>query len=407
MNTPSTRMVIGWAVGGAVLVLLAALAFVWFGPVAIGDKKMMLDFMLGRGIEPPPAAEIERRLQVAPGFTLTVYSADVPLARWPLATAGGDLLVSRTRAGAIALLERDHDGDGKPEAVRTLLEGLDHPHGLALHEGWLYVGERTGIGRIRFDEATGRTEGAYARIVDDFSGDGFHLTKTLGIGPDGWLYVAQGSSCNACVEQDERRATIMRMRPDGSEREIYARGLRNSVGFDWSPWDGSLYATENGRDLLGDDFPPDEINRIERGGFYGWPYVHGDGIPDPDLGSTIPAQLDAGRFIGPAHAIRAHNAPLGLCFLRGDDLPPGYERTALVALHGSWNRRQSDGYAVVALAWRPDGSIVERDFIKGFLGDDGVIGRPAGITQDRDGVIYVTDDYAGVIYRVVKSADVP
>ncbi len=396
-----------WTAGGVTLVLLAVLVFVWFGPVAVGDKRMLLDFMLGRGIEPPPVAQIERRLRVADGFSLTVYSTDVPLGRWPLATASGDLLVSRTRAGSIVLLERDRDGNGKPDAVRTLLEGLDRPHGLALHDGWLFVGERTGVGRIRFDAATGRTDGAYARIVDDFSGDGFHLTKTLGIGPDGWLYVSQGSSCNACVEQDERRATIMRMRLDGSEREIYARGLRNSVGFDWAPWDGSLFATDNGRDLLGDDFPPDELNRIERGRFYGWPYVNGDGVPDPDLGRATPAPLDARRFVGPAHAFRPHNAPLGLCFLRSEGLPAGYERTALVALHGSWNRRRLDGYEVVALDWKPDGTIVERDFITGFLGEDGVIGRPAGITQDRNGVIYVTDDYAGVVYRVVKSAVVP
>jgi len=384
------------------LLVLAGLGFVWFGPVAVGDKKVMLDFLLGRSIGPPTAEQVASQLRVAPGFRLEVYSTDVPLARWPLVTPVGDLIVARTRAGEIVLLQRDANGDGKPDAVRILLGKLRHPHGLALRDGWLYVGESGGIGRIRFDAAAGQVSGAFEHIVDDFTSDGFHTTKTLAFGPDGWLYVSQGSSCNACIEQDGRRATIMRMRPDGSQREIYATGLRNSVGLDWAPWDGALYATENGRDLLGDDLPPDELNRIEQGKFYGWPFVYGAGVPDPDLGAGHAAE--AARAIAPAHAFRAHNAPLGLAFLRGSNLPPGYSRTALVALHGSWNRSQPDGYKVVALDWQADGRIVERDFLTGFLGDAGVLGRPAGIAQGPDGAIFITDDYAGVIYRVVSAS---
>jgi glucose/arabinose dehydrogenase len=388
---------------GVALLLVAGVSYLWFGPIAVGNKKVMLDFLLGRSIEPPTAAQVASQLRVADGFRLDVYSSDVPLARWPLVTPAGDLIVARTRADAVVLLEHDADGDGQPDGMRELLGQLDHPHGLALHDGWLYVAESNGIGRIRFDQATGQVSGVLERIVDDFTDDGFHKTKTLGFGPDGWLYVTQGSSCNACIEQDERRATIMRMRPDGSQREIYAAGLRNSVGLDWAPWDGRLYATENGRDLLGDDLPPDELNRIERGGFYGWPFVHGAGIPDPDLGAGHAAE--AARAVAPAHAFRAHNAPLGIAFLRGASLPAGYTRTALVALHGSWNRSQPDGYKVVALDWQPDGRVVERDFLTGFLGDAGVIGRPAGIAQGPDGAIFITDDYAGVIYRVVPATE--
>jgi len=384
------------------LLVVAGIGYVWFGPIAVGDKKVMLDFLLGRSIGPPTAQQVASKLVVANGFRLEVYSTDVPLARWPLVTAAGDLLVARTRADEIVLLERDANGDGKPDAVRKLLDKLNHPHGLALREGWLYVGEANGVGRIRFDEESGQVSGALEHIVDDFTSDGLHTTKTLGFGPDGWLYVSQGSSCNACIEQDERRATIMRMQPDGTQREIYATGLRNSVGLDWAPWDGALYATENGRDLLGDDLPPDELNRIEQGKFYGWPFVHGAGIADPDLGAGHEAK--AARAIPPAHAFRAHNAPLGLAFLRGSNLPAGYSRTALVALHGSWNRSQPDGYKVVALDWQPDGRIVERDFLTGFLGDAGVLGRPAGIAQGPDGAIFITDDYAGVIYRVVPAS---
>ena len=383
------------------LLLIAGLGYVWFGPVAVGDKKVMLDFLLGRSIEPPTAAQVASQLQVADGFRLDVYSTDVPLARWPLVTPAGDLIVARTRADEIVLLERDANGDGRPDGVRKLRGQLNHPHGLALREGWLYVGEATGIGRIRFDQESGQVAGAFEPIVEDFTDDGFHTTKTLAFGPDGWLYVSQGSSCNACIEKDERRATIMRMQPDGSRREIYATGLRNSVGLDWAPWDGALYATENGRDLLGDDLPPDELNRIEQGKFYGWPFVYGAGVIDPEAGAGHAAE--AARATAPAHVFRAHNAPLGFAFLRGTNLPAGYSRTALVALHGSWNRSQPDGYKVVALDWQPDGRIVERDFLTGFLGDAGVLGRPAGIAQGPDGAIFITDDYAGVIYRVVPA----
>jgi glucose/arabinose dehydrogenase len=390
------KRLLRWTIVTLLVVLLALIGFVWFGPVTVGNKKILLDFILGRGIEPPSAAQVAERLKVADGFKVDLY-AEVPLARWPLATATGDVVVARTRGDAVVLLERDRNGDGRPDAIRTLVDNIDHPHGLAVHDGWLYVGHRTGIARIRFDEGTGTATGAPSNIVDDFGGDGNHTTKTIGFGPDGWLYVAQGSSCNVCIEKDGRRATMMRMRPDGTEREIYATGLRNSVGFDWAPWDGALYATDNGRDLLGDDFPPCELNRIEQGRFYGWPFVNGFGVADPDFGGQY---TGAAPPTDPVHGFRPHNAPLGIHFLRAATLPPGYERTALVALHGSWNRTVPDGYKVVALHWHDDGTIEETDFLTGFLNPDGIIGRPAFITEGPDGAIYVSDDYAGVIYRV-------
>ena len=390
----------------ALAVLAGAFAaLVWWGPVPISDKRVMLGFLLGRGIDPPSATRVAMQLRVAPGLAVHAYSTEVPLARVILFTPAGDLLVSRTRAGAVSLLERDRDGDGLADGHRLLLEDLDGPHGLALQDGWLYVAERTAIGRVRFDADTGQLAGPYAHILTGLTTDGFHQTKTIAFGPDGWLYLSQGSTCNVCIEKDERRAAMMRMRPDGSEAGILATGLRNSVGFDWAPWDGALYATDNGRDLLGDDLPPDELNRIEPGGFYGWPYVHGTGVPDPDFGAGHEAEVAAAT--PPVHEFRAHNAPLGIHFLRAARLPEGFERTALVALHGSWNRRTPDGYKVVALQWRADGTIAEREFLSGFLGPDGIIGRPVWVTEGPDGAIYVSDDYAGVVYRVLMSSPGP
>lgn len=399
MSPPLRRLLV--IVATSLLAAVAALAaFVTWGPIPVSDKRVMLDFLMGRGIAPPSAATVAERLNAPPGLSVQLYSSDVPLARVLVFTSGGDLIVSRTRAGVVSLLERDDDADGRADGNRVLFDGLDGPHGLALHDGWLYIAERTAIRRVRFDEATGTTSGPLETILSGLTSDGFHQTKTLGFGPDGWLYLAHGSSCNVCVEKDPRRATMMRLRPDGSGAEIYATGLRNSVGFDWAPWDGAFYATDNGRDLLGDDFPPDELNRIEPGRFYGWPYFNGHGVPDPDLGGSYSGVANP---TDPAHGFRPHNAPLGIHFLRTARLPDGYQRSALVALHGSWNRRTPDGYKVVALHWRDDGTIEEADFLTGFLNEDGIIGRPAFVTEGPDGAIYVSDDYAGVVYRVSSS----
>jgi hypothetical protein len=216
------------------------------------------------------------------------------------------------------------------------------------------------------------------------------------------MYVSVGSSCNVCEEEDPRRAALLRFRPDGSEASIFATGLRNAVGFDWRPETGELFATDNGRDLLGDDFPPCELNRVVAGGFYGWPYANGDNQLDPDLGAGHEDRVrDA---IPPAHAFRAHNAPLGIAFVRGESAPPPLRGAALVALHGSWNRSSKDGYRVVSLHWQPDGSIVEREFLGGFERDGDVIGRPVDVAVGRDGAIYVSDDYAGAVYRVAWQA---
>lgn len=190
---------------------------------------------------------------------------------------------------------------------------------------------------------------------------------------------------------------MMRYELDGTGGEIIATGLRNSVGFDWAPWNGALYATDNGRDLLGDDTPPCELNHIAPGQFYGWPYFYGDNIPDSDMGPDPLARER--RPTAPAHGFRAHNAPLGITFLRAGNLPPTYQQSALVALHGSWNRSSPDGYRVVSLHWTESG-IEERDFLSGFLRDGSISGRPVDVAEGPDGAIYVSDDYAGAIYRV-------
>ena len=383
------------ALGGTIAALAGVAAFL-LRDVDITSWKMIWNAVSGA---PGPRAEpaiVKQHLAPPPGWQIGLYADAVPEARVLRLTAGGDLLVSQPRLGQITLLGRDANGDGHPDAQTVLMSGLDRPHGVEVSGGFLYVGETGAVGRVAFDEQTGRITGTYAHIITGLPEGGNHWSRSVRIGPDGWLYVHVGSSCNSCIEEHTWRATMLRARPDGSELGVYATGLRNSVGFDWTPWSGELFATDNGRDLLGDDFPPCELNRVVQGGFYGWPFVNGFNVLDPDNGAGHEALLQTA--LPPAHGFRAHNAPLGIRFLRHQDHPLSH--SALVALHGSWNRSSADGYKVVRLDWAADGTIGETPFITGFEQDGTVIGRPVDIAESPAGELFVSDDYAGAVYRL-------
>jgi glucose/arabinose dehydrogenase/cytochrome c551/c552 len=282
------------------------------------------------------------------------------------------------------------------------MTGLNRPHGIELHAGYLYVAETDAILRVPFDEATGKLTGAVERIVTGLPADGNHWSRTLRMGPDGWMYVSVGSSCNVCIEKDNRRAAILRFRPDDKVVEIYAEGLRNTVGFDWDA-QGRMWGVDNGRDLLGDDLPPEELNLIEQGRFYGWPFRYGNNVPDPDFGQT-PDPRVAGA-VPPAYGFPAHMAPLSIKFIHGP--VPGLQNAALVTLHGSWNRTEKQGYQIMSVHWAPNGEISTAPFMTGFLSGQEVLGRPVDTTEGPDGAIYVSDDYAGAIYRVSYGAAAP
>jgi len=334
-------------------------------------------------------------LKVPEGFKISLYADGLNAPRM-LRVAEAGVLVSLPHEGKVLLLQ-DNDGDGRADKREPVVENLNRPHGIDLHGGWLYVAETDAVGRMAFNSKTGQVEGAYQRILTGLPSDNGHWTRTVKFGPDGWLYVTVGSSCNVCIEEKPARAAMLRLRPDGREQQLYATGLRNSVDFDWSPLDGEVYATDNGRDWLGDAFPPDELNHIVEGGFYGWPYASGNKVSDPDFGEGQQALIESS--IAPVFEFRAHNAPLGFTFLRHQNLT--YQHAALVALHGSWNRSTKDGYKIVSLHWNEKGVIEARDFITGFLNDDEVLGRPVGLAEASDGSIYLSDDYAGLIYRLV------
>ncbi len=374
-----------------VLIVLGAAALYMIMPTVNIPWRMLVGATLKETV-------MSQRLEFPEGFRLSLFVTGIKNARFMRETGTGDILLSSTNTGQVYVLYRDQDGDGRSDGNHVLLSELNGPHGLELRDGWLYVAEKDAIKRVRYRSETRQIEGDLIPLATGLPATRNHTKKTIRIGPDDWLYFNVGSSCNVCIEEDDRRATMMRMRLDGSELEIYATGLRNSVGFDWSPRDGGMYATDNGRDLLGDDYPVEELNRIEAGRFYGWPFVNDFGDKDPDFGDQDGGLVS--RAINPVHGFRAHNAPLGITFLRKGRYPEDFHHDALVALHGSWNRSEKDGYRVARLSWGPDGAITETDFMTGFLKEGDVIGRPVDVLEASDGAIYISDDYTGSVYRL-------
>ncbi len=341
-------------------------------------------------------ADLRARVSLPPGYEINIYATGIEDARFMQVTQNGDLLVASRDAGELVLVKRDDDGDGRSDGTMVLASGLNSPHGLWLDGATLYVGEEHRISRFPFN-AGNRSVGARSTALAGLPDDGGHHTRTVKKGPDGWIYVSIGSSCNVCVEQHPWRAAMIRFKPSEAEPEIYATGLRNTVGFDWQPGTGALFGADVGRDWLGDELPPEEVNLITPGGFYGWPYFNGDNVPDPDHGKD--AQAQNLNPLPPVHVFRAHVTPLSITFLKHQAGTP-LEGAALVAQHGSWNRSEKIGYRVVSLHWDTNGAITQKPFAEGFLRQGDVIGRPVDVVEAPDGTLYISDDHAGAIYRV-------
>jgi glucose/arabinose dehydrogenase len=226
------------------------------------------------GLEVPKPEDAPSHLTAA-GFKVVPYYNAIPGPRGLVYSPAGLIVSSPGEGSVYRLIDSDHDG--RAEDHLTIVDQLNKPTGLAIHNTWLYIAETDAVGRIAYNPLSGATQGSYQRIIHDLPSGGNHWRRVIHFGPDNWLYLAIGSSCNVCIEEDPRRATIMRFHADGSGGEIVATGLRNSAGFDWAPWNNQLYATDNGRDWLGDDEPPDELNHITHGSFYGWPFSNGVG----------------------------------------------------------------------------------------------------------------------------------
>jgi glucose/arabinose dehydrogenase len=340
-------------------------------------------------------------LHVATGLRLSLYATGLQTPRFMARGPRGAVFVGSWAAGVLTVLLPPRRSGQAERAVR-LLSGLDIPHSVVYHHGRLYLAEQGQISVMRYDPDHVRVYDRHALIAGLPTG-GRHMTRTIVFGPDGMLYVSIGSSCNVCMEKDPRRATIMQYRPDGSGGQIYAHGLRNAVGLAWQPGTGLLWATVNGRDLLGDTAPPDTLDLIRRGGNYGWPYCWGNRQPDPDV---RPAPGYCARTLLPTMALPAHVAPLGLAFSAGSRLPARYRSGLFVAYHGSWNRTRPSGYKLVYFPVRGHRVRSAQDVVTGWLTVPTTYsawGRPVGVLIAADGSLLLSDDKAGVVYRLAAA----
>ncbi|SFN27884.1 Glucose/arabinose dehydrogenase, beta-propeller fold [Dokdonella immobilis] len=338
------------------------------------------------------------KLKLPKGFEIAVYSADVPNARELAIGTRGTVFAGSRRVGKVYALT-DADQDGRAETVRVIVDGLQLPVGVAFHEGDLYVSAVSQILVYRNIEDHLDTPPKAEVVVSDLPGETHHGWKFIAFGPDGKLYVPIGAPCNVCDR--EGYAKLLRMNPDGSGREDVAYGVRNSVGFDWQPGTNALWFTENGRDLLGDDLPSDELNRVGRTGeHFGFPYCHQGDTLDPEFGEG----KRCADYTAPALKLGPHVAALGMRFYDGKMFPAAYRGAAIIAQHGSWNRTQKSGYRVMTV--RLDGNKVlgYEPLIEGFLENEESWGRPADVLVMPDGALLVSDDQAGAIYRVTYAA---
>jgi glucose/arabinose dehydrogenase len=342
------------------------------------------------------------QLKAPEGFHISVFANEIDSARMLVFSPGGVLIVSESGEGKVVALP-DPQHSGKAARTVTVLEGLNEPHGLAFYQGKLYVAENNRLRRYDWDESNLRASNP--KTLTDLPGAGGHSTRTV-VFNGGKMYVSAGSSCNVCVEKDPHRAAVMEFNPDGTGQKIFAKGLRNAVGLAVNPKTDTVWATVNGRDMLGDDLPPEVIVDLGRnGGDFGWPYCYGDHVPDPTF--TKPGDDRCQTVIGPKVQMQAHSAPLGLAFYEGSQFPAEYQNNIFVAFHGSWNRSIPTGYKIVRVKLDDNGQPVDgsEDFITGWLAPGETrkgrwMGRPVGIVFGSDGSMYISDDSAGVIYRV-------
>ena len=338
------------------------------------------------------AADVARQLELPPGFEVSVYTDAVGGARSLALGPGGTVFVG-TRGPGLVYAVRAR-GDGRTDVYRVAT-GLNSPNGVAVRDGALYVAEIHRI--LRFDRIEQQLERPPqpAIVTDKLPRDRHHGWRYIAFGPDGKLYVPIGAPCNVCDQKDH--AVITRMNADGSGREVFARGVRNTVGFTWHPQTRELWFTDNGRDWLGDDRPPDELNRAPRAGMhFGFPFCHGPDLPDPEFGSLGKCSSST----PPARALGAHVAALGVNFYTGTQFPAEYRNQILVAEHGSWNRSERTGYRLMRATLRGNDVVAYEPFVTGWNRPGAVLGRPVDILVMPDGALLVSDDAVGAIYRI-------
>jgi glucose/arabinose dehydrogenase len=349
----------------------------------------------------PALAKVQLDKLILPeGFQIAVYSDQVPNAREIALGTNGTVFVGSGDAGKVYALT-DANRDGVAEKVRVVASGLDTPIGVAFHDGDLYISAISRIVVLRNIEQQLDSPPKPALVTDKLTPETHHGGKFLSFGPDGKLYVPIGAPCNICDPAPDH-GKLLRMNADGSGVETVARGMRNSVGFDWQPGSGHLWFTDNGRDMLGDDVPSDELNEVTRSGeHFGYPYCHQGDVLDPEFGKGKSCK----DFVPPVLKLGAHVASLGMRFYSGKQFPANYRGAIIVAEHGSWNRTKKSGYRVMTVSLNGSKVVSYKPLVTGFEQDERAWGRPADVQPLPDGSVLISDDLAGAIYRVTYQAE--
>jgi glucose/arabinose dehydrogenase len=337
------------------------------------------------------------KIKLPDGFVIDVY-AEVENARSMAMSPSGVIYVGNKDKDKVYAV-KDTDGDSKADKRWVVATGLNMPNGVAFKDGDLYIAEVSKISKIAGVESKLANPPKPTVVKDDYPTETHHGWKYIAFGPDGKLYVPVGAPCNICESKDEIYASITRINADGSGREIYAKGVRNTVGFTWHPTTKELWFTDNGRDMLGDDVPACELNYAPKAGMhFGYPYCHEGSIKDPEFGS----KRACSEFTAPADKLGPHVAPLGLKFYTGNQFPAEYKNQLFVAEHGSWNRSKKSGYNVSLVQVSNNKVTGHKLFASGWLDDASqkVWGRPVDVLLLPDGSMLVSDDQANVIYRI-------
>jgi glucose/arabinose dehydrogenase len=373
-----------WVVPAVVLAALVTVGCVYWGYLA--------------GILPSAAADV-RDIKLPPGFSIAVYAAKVPNARqMALGPPGVVFVGSRAEGKVYALVDRA--GQHRADEVHVLASQLNMPSGIAYRDGALYVAAVDRILRFR-DVARNLARPPAPDVVSEaYPSDGHHGWKFIAFGPDGRLYVPVGAPCNVCDPPGPLHATITRIDLAGGAPEVVARGVRNTVGFDFHPATGELWFTDNGRDWMGDDQPPDELNRLSRAGeHFGFPFCHGTALPDPEYNRG----RACGEFTPPVQELGPHVASIGMRFYTGRMFPEKYRGGIFIAEHGSWNRSTPIGYRVTFVRLEGNRAVAYEPFAEGWLKGSAASGRPADVLVMPDGALLVSDDKDGRVYRISYS----
>ena len=374
--------------------------------VRLLSKYLVVSFLLAAACGPEPLQIDElapdsplNSIRLPAGFSIRIYADNIANARAMAVSPDGTVFVGSKREGSVYALQ-DLDGDNKAERTFTVATGLNMPSGVAFRNGSLYVGSVNQI--LRYDNIETQLENPPEPVIvtDSLPSDRHHGWKYIAFGPDDRLYVPVGAPCNICNKEgeDERYASILSMNADGTDVKVYASGVRNTVGFDWQPATGDLWFTDNGRDLMGNEIPPDELNRAASEGLhFGYPFHHGTDIPDPEFGHMRAKSTT----VSPVQDLGPHVAAIGMSFYRGTMFPAEYVNQVLIAEHGSWNRDEKIGYRVTLVRVDETGeSLGYEVFAEGWLQGEEQWGRPADVLTMADGAILVSDDQAGIIYRI-------